>query len=171
VVVLRNLPPPIQDPIAKQPRPQYKGGIDPQAGLMTDAWIDFQTAQSNQLNSVPVKAASVSLTDQTTAIAATDMTEGSINGGQYRLSWWIGVTNPNAGSSSLEVDFDWEYRGVSRIMAGTALVLNSTAEYDSQVRFISVDGNSPVRYTVTYTTGLGAPMAYDLFICLESVPL
>ena len=168
---LRNLPLPFGEPISKRDRPGYKPGTDPQAGLMTRTWIDSLTAVNNQLNSMPVKSNAVVLTDQSASISATDMTEGSINGGQYRLSWWYGVTTPAAASSELQVDFDWQYRGVTRTESRPNLVGNTTAEYDTSMIFIPVDGNTPVRYTVTYLTGLGAPMEYDIQICLEQVPL
>lgn len=170
MVVLRNLPLPFGEPIAKAPRPGYKPGEDPQAGFMTLAWINSLTANQNQLDSMPVKVAAFSLTDQSAGIAATDMTDGKINTGQYRLSYWIGVTTAAAVNSTLRLDIDYEYRGVTKVLSGTDLAANSTAEVDDRVRFLTVDGNTPVRYTVDYSTGFGAPMQYDVFLSLENVP-
>jgi hypothetical protein len=137
---------------------------------MSDAWIDFQTAQTNQLNSIPVKAAAAVLTSQSAAIPAEDMTDGSINGGYYRLSYWYGVTTPASVTSDLQVDFAYEYGGVTRTLKGDDLAGNSTSEFAQDVAFIPVDGNTPVTYTVTYAS-LGTPMSYAIFISLENVPL
>src|SRR5678815_1225582 len=171
MVVLRNVPAPFGEPIAKQPRSNFKPGTDPQAGMMTLAWINFFTAQNNQLDSITVTANAHSVTDQTGSVGATDITNGAIHGGQYRLSWWYGVTTPNGISSSLQVSFDYTYRGSVRTITGPTLVGNTTSEASDDVRFIPVDGNTPVRYTVTYASGAGAPMLYDLVIALEQVPL
>ena len=169
-LVLRNLPFPFGEPISKPPRAEFKAGQDPQAGFMTLAWINAFTALFQQINQIPVTAASVSLNDQAAAIPATDMTEGKLNTGEYRLSWYAAVTTAASVSSSLQIEFDWEYRGVTQNRKGTALVANDPTEFDTDVILITVDGNTPVRYTVGYAQ-VGTPMAYDIRVCLENVPL
>lgn len=167
MAIYRKLPPPFGDPIAIQPR--YKD--DAQAGLMSQRWKDYYIAIGSQLDSMPAKAASLSLLTSFVSVSATDFTNGGVNGGEYRLSWWYGVVIPNGINSALEVTFTYQYRGVSKSIVGANLVTDSTSEFDTDVKFIPIDGNTPVTYTVAYSTGFGSPMQYDLFACLEQVPM
>lgn len=169
----RNMPLPIQDPISLPRRPEYRGALrDPQEGLLSPTWIDALTAQQALIDSMPARVASVVIRDGAAVIGATDMTDGTLSTGQYELQWWYGVTTPAAISSELQVTFDWQYRGAARSVTGPNLSANTTDEFDTDTLLIPITGGTPVRYSVGYITGgVGAPMLYDLFICLKQVPM
>lgn len=158
--LVRNVPPPLSDPIS-----------DDKTRLLTNPWIDYFTYFQEQLNRVPARVASVTILNGDASVAATDMTDGTLPDGTYELQWWYGVTIPAAASSQLQVTFTSQYKGATRTDDGPNLVGNTTNEHDTDTILIPVTGGTPVTYTVTYVTGLGAAMEYDLFVSLRQVQL
>lgn len=169
MVVLRNVPWPFGEPIAKQTRPEYKQGQDPQAGFMTLSWVNAFTSLTNQNNSTPVKAAAVSLTDQNASIAAVAISPDGRAAGLYRIGTSLRISTPDSFGSSLEIDFDWTYRGAAVAWHGIPWSGNDPSKESSEFRLIRMDALSTLRYATVWSMTSGDGL-YDFDITVEQIP-
>ena len=115
-----------------------------------------------------MSAVSVSL-PRSGIIPATDITDGGLDGGLYRVSYYARITSPRHGHSSLQVSFDWIDGGVVQTFGGGAIMGNLTTNYQSETRLIHVDPLSPVRYSTAYVSIGATSMQYALYFTLEKV--
>lgn len=181
-----QVPIPTQDPIAKTKR--LRGGPgsvrslqdvirfisqpDDQEGTVGDKWIDYFTANAAAIDAAPSRQNSITLTDQSASIAATDMSGGSLAAGLYLITWYVRISQASGGTSSLTVAFDWADRSTTITTSGAAVTGNAVNTFSSGsfgTVMIRVDANSPVRYATTYAS-TGVPvMKYDFISVLQRI--
>jgi len=168
VAVLNSVPPPTEDPISKPRRAEYKGDArDPQEGFVNDRWEEFFNYQTDLTEKFPARVNNVALTAQLISIGATDITDGTLTAGQYRISFYVRVTTAEA-LATVVVTLDWQEGGVTRTHTSASLDCSSTGNYISQPSLpINVTALTPVRYATT-VTALGA-LRYALDVNLEEV--
>lgn len=166
-----NTPIPINDPIARVPREQFRppGRRDPLEGMLTDTWQIYFDQQSQVLQNAPARVATVEVEQQSASIGATDISGGVLNAGLYQVQYYARITLPNGISSSLTVTIDWTDGGVAQSFSGAAMTGNTTTTWQDRTLFFRIDALSPIRYSTTYATGAGAPMEYRLDVALLSV--
>ena len=166
MALLNNVPIPLGDPIARVRRQEFKGGPDPQEGLVTDVWQEYLSAQAALMEKFPARIFNVELRDQGAAIGALDITNGTLTAGLYRLTYYLRVVVNELGSTC-QVVLDWQDRGVVRTHT-SALVDGAVAtNYASDTVLIYSDRIAPVRYAMAYTA-IGS-LLYDLDIIIEEV--
>jgi len=163
-------PPPVRDAIARQARPEFRGKIDPLAGLVGDVWVEWFTQLTDDVDSTSARIGGVSLTSQAASIGATDLSGGTISGGLYRLTYYARITQAASTSSSLTVSFGWTDGSVSPTYSGAAITGNTTTTIQSGSIMVKVDANSPITYSTTYASVGATPMQYKLEVVLEQVP-
>jgi hypothetical protein len=171
MALLNNAPFPIGEPIAQKRRKGFKEGEDPLEGLMPEAWVDSFSGLQGLLEKFPGRVGvSVALTAQAASIAATDISDGNLSTGLYRISYYTRVTQVASVSSSLEVTLDWQDGGVTVAFTGAAITGNLTTSFQSySLPLIFVDAASPVRYSTTYSSAGLSAMNYSLYVVLEEV--
>lgn len=148
----------------RYPRPEDS---DPQEGMATRSWIEWLTNQSAIQASSPRRVSYVELQDKAASVAATDISDGGLEAGFYRVSYYATISQAATTSCSLVVALDWTDRSAVKTLTGTAVTTNSTATVQVGGGLIRIDSNSPVRYTTTYGSVGATPMQYDLVITLE----
>lgn len=167
MAIQNNAPAPLSDAIARPRRAQYKGdNRDPQEGLISDAWTDYFSAQSAVIEKAAVRVASVSLTGQNATIAATDMTDGTLTAGLYRVSYYAYIVQEEAGNT-LTISIDWMTNGITRTLTGAAIDGGLPEGYQAGTALIRVDPLTPVRYTATLA--FSGNMTYGLDVVLEEI--
>lgn len=168
--LLTNVPIPLTDPIARPrdwkryPNPRDK---DPNEGLMSQPWADYELNQGRVVEAAAVRINTVSLTEQAASIGATDVSGGNAGAGLYRLAYYTRVTTAATTSSSLTVTAGWTDGGISISQAGTALTGNTTSTYQTGSFLLYSDGASPITYATTYASVGATAMAYKLSVTLE----
>lgn len=166
----KSAPPPVKDEIARQPRKNFKGGSDPQAGLIADAWIEYFDQLAQTVDTAPTTANTVRLTTQGAAIAATDISDGTLTAGLYRFSYYARITRAASTSSSLTVTLSWTEGAVSPSFSGAAITGNTTTTVQSGSIMIRIDKNSPMTYATAYASVGATSMQYSLELTLETIP-
>lgn len=164
MTLVNNFPAPLSDPISRQKRPEYKDTQDPQAGLLTDAWIDYFTAQSLLLSKAGGIAYEASLQQQDASIAATDLTDGTLTTGFYELRYYLSVDQSAGAASKITAAFSWTSHGNAKTFTGPDLTSDLVDQYDAQCIPMWLDAQSPLTYSTTYAAG--GPMLYSLEIVL-----
>lgn len=178
MVILNNVPLPLGDPIAEQKRTdKYKANeVDPQAGFLTQPWIDFMTGQQQRIDQSPVRVSSVSVPTMSASVGLTDITNGTLSAGLYRLSYFLHVTVGDFGAS-VAVTLDWKTEGVTLSFAPDPVPTDDDTQYQSGAPgfstdigpgLIYIDALSPVRYGIVYTP-LGGGAQWSFRIVLEQV--
>lgn len=167
--VLNDAPIPLSDPIARPKREQFGKRKDPQEGLITEPWVSYLSQQSLVISQSMTRINSVSLTNQSASIGATDMSGGVISAGLYEIKYYARITQAATTSSSLTITFDWTDGAVSPSVSGTAITGNTTSTVQSGSYLIRVDNLSPVRYSTTYGSVGATPMKHSLYITLSEV--
>lgn len=170
MTAVRPVPIPVHERIVtlrnrrRYPRP---GDSDPQEGMATRSWIEWLTNQSTIQSQSPRRLHSVELQDQAASIAATDVSDGTLEAGLYRISYYATISQAATVSSSLTVALDWADRTETKTLTGVAVTANSLGTAQLGGGLIRVDRASPVRYTVTYASVGATAMKYDLALTLE----
>ena len=154
---LNNVPIPHFDPIVQPTR------------FLTEVWERWFDQLQIILEAAAVRVGGVSVSAQGASIAATDFSDGALDAGLYRISYYARITQAATVSSSLIIGFDWTDGGVSQSFTGAAITGNTTATSQSGSVLIHVDALSPVRYSTTYASVGATSMQYDLYITLEEV--
>jgi hypothetical protein len=170
VALANQVPAPTEDPIAQRRRPGYKEGEDPLEGFVGDKWNDYFAHQTGLTEKFPGRVAAVSLTNLAASIAATDMTDGTLSAGLYRLDYYFRITQAASSSSSLEltIDFEDHTQAISHTFpAETGNLV--TSFQDGGFHLFWVDAQSPVRYATTYASSGLQGMIYQLYIVLTEV--
>lgn len=170
--VPNNIPMPVNDPVGNRKRTdKYKGDRkDPQEGLISDPWRNYWTQQGLLLEQFPARVKVVELSAQSASIGATDMTDGGLSAGWYRISYFWRITQAATVSSSISIAFDWTDDGVTLTHTGGTSTVNAVDAYESGgVELFYTDSNSPIRYSVTYASVGATPMLYKLQIVLSEV--
>jgi hypothetical protein len=158
-------PAPRENPLVRVPT--SKG--DPNAYLPTEIWSKFIDNWIAVSNLKPTKIFDARLENQTASIAATDVSNGELAAGLYRVSYYTRITRAATTSSSLQVSLSWNDGTVAQLETFTALVGNTTGTHQSQTMLIRADKNSPVRYEAAYATAGAVTMAFALYVTLEHV--
>lgn len=158
-VFVRNVPPPLSDPIA-----------DKRTGLLTNPWIDYYTYLQQTVDAGAKRAAAVALVDQQASIGATDFTGGNLPGGLYKLSFYA-YTQVAGAAGKIDFVFGWTTGGTSRSSATYSIndATDSSGSVSAPGLFIRIDGGSPVTYTTINASA--PPFTYGLDILLEAVQL
>ena len=152
-----NVPIPHYDPVVKPDR------------FLTEAWERWFDQLQIIMEAAAARVGSVGLAAQSATIAATDLSDGTLDAGLYRVSYYARITQAATVSSSLTVAFDWTDGGASLSFTGAAITGNTTTTYQSESQLIHVDALSPVRYSTTYATVGATAMQYALYFTLEEV--
>ena len=150
----------------KYPDPKQS---DPKEGTITRAWAEWLTNQSQIQASTARRLFDVELQDQTGNIPATDVSNGTLAAGLYRVSYYATIVRSATSSSSLTVTLDFTDRSVSKSISGAAITSNLTSAAQSGSFLIRIEKNSPVRYSTTYASVGATTMAFDLCVTLEFV--
>lgn len=167
MAALNSVPLPLGDPIARQKRSQYKANqSDPQEGLLGEVWTDYLSGQAELLEKMPVRLFNVTIVTSGASKGATDMTDGNLTTGLYRLTYSLRVTVNEIGST-VQTNLDWQDKGVTRTKASALVVGDAVTNYDSDTVLIYADALAPVRYDVVVAS-LGT-LRYDLDVILEEV--
>lgn len=167
MAVLNTVPPPFGDQIAQKTRPGYKPGTDPLEGLMSTVWIDYFSGQTDLTEKFPARVYEVALIGQTDTIPATDMTNGNISAGVYRIGWFLYLKVEDAGGK-LDLSFGWSTDSVA-LSKTVALVTDQVENFESgSLPLLYIDGLSPVTYAVVYTPSSGG-LVYNLRIVVEEL--
>lgn len=163
--IVNQAPVPIREPITTPPRKPD----DPLGWRMTVPWIEYFTSIVAAVDERPSRLNSVSRTDQSASISATDFSGGSLSAGLYRVSYYVRVTQAAGTSSAINVTLSWTDGGVSQSRTSASVNGNTTTSIDMDTWLIHVDTNSPVRYATTYIS-VGSPvMKYRTDLTLELV--
>ena len=169
MAVLNNVPPPTGDPIAQTRRPQFKDQRDPKEGLITEAWENYfghQTALSEKFSA---RVANVSLTNQSTSIGATDMTDGTLSAGLYRLTYYFRITTVDSIGSDVQLVIDWQDGSQTLVFTGATVITNTLSSYQTgSLPLIRVDALAPVRYSTNVVMASGDGR-HSLYIVLDEV--
>jgi len=163
-------PIPLSDAIARPARREYteRRQPDPLEGLITRPWQDWFSNLLRVISAVSTSVRSVSPSDQSASIGATDLAGGAINAGLYRITYYARITQAATVSSSLTVTFDWPDGGVVPTFSGAAITGNTTTTYQTGTLMVRASG-APIRYATTYASVGGTPMKYRLDVVLEAV--
>jgi len=165
-----NTPIPLSDPIARARRRSLFGPKedDPLEGTLTDAWVDWFSRLSETVANAATRVFSASLTAQAASIAATDISNGALQRGVYRVSYYARITTPASIGSSLDTTISWTDGTVAQSITGGSLTGNTVTTLETFTYLIHIDGGTPVRYSTVYTS-VGTPMQYRLDVSLELV--
>ena len=165
MALVDNAPPPLGDPVAQQPRPGYKPGEDPQAGLVSQAWGDWFTHWVNIQEKSARLIASVELTGLNASIAQTELISAAkMTSGLYELRWGARVTTPDGGlGSSVELVLDWSDHGQALSHTVTVLSADLVTEVGTgSLPLIYCDALAPVEYTVN----IAGSIVYQFFLLM-----
>lgn len=169
---LNAVPLPLSEPVVR-PRdwknfPDPKR-VDPKEGTVTLRWAEYLTRQADIGVQSPRRMFSVDLRDQDASLGATELTDGALAAGVYRVSFYATVVQAATVSSSLTVTLDHTDRGASKAVTSAAMTGNTLGTMLSGTALIRVDVNSPVRYSTTYGSVGATALLYDLIVVLERV--
>lgn len=137
--------------------------------FLTDSWNQYFTQQGTDIEQAASRVALKSLADQSASIGATDVTDGTLPAGWYRLSYYERVTQAATTSSSLTFTAGWTDKGQAMSQAFAAITGNILTTYQEGSLFIYSDGASPITYTITYASVGATPMKYKLGVVLERI--
>ena len=135
--------------------------------LVESLWARWFLSLLERINAVPVIQASVSLTAQGAAVATTDF-DASIEGGLYRVTYALNVTQAATTSSSFTTTIGWTTNGVSCSSAGAAVTGNTTATHQGGTVVLNADADTMVTYAVSYTSVGATSAQYSFAVALES---
>jgi len=167
---INTVPIPLQDPIAQPRRASFgKLAKDPLEGLISSSWVSYFNDLGVSAQAAPSRIGSVSYSDQIASRSATDISDGGLSGGLYRLSYYARITQAASTSSSLTVLLDWTDGGATPSYSGAAMTGNTVTTVQSGSILIQVDPTSPVRYSATYVSVGATVMKYSLHVVLEKV--
>lgn len=159
--VANNVPPPIGDPIAQQPRRQG----DPLAGLLTKPWADWFRNLININERSPARIAQVWLEDQT-SISTTDLTDGTTSEGLYRINYIIICTQTLGGFlGTADLQIHWTYRAITMTEAATPLDMDVQGNFQKGSFVIPMDALA----TITYEVANPSDGLFDLVLVVEEV--
>lgn len=165
VETLNNSPLP-EDAIAEIPN--SKTGV-PTGAFLSRAWGFFFQTLVNVYNRCPNRVGQTNLEAQEASIGATDLADGTLGAGFYRLSYYARVTRAATTSSSLTVTLQWTDSGVGMSQSGAAVTGNLTTSGQTGTVLIYSDGASPITYSTTYASVGATTMTYRLGVVLEYV--
>lgn len=179
IIPVNPVPLPIGDPIAQSRKPfdgislaevvQYLKSQD-SSGFITQTWLRFFSNQQAIISASPVRLNSVPLVSQGASIGATDLSSGTISGGEYEIKVYARIVTPAAVSSSLLVSIDWVDKGVTCSEAFAAMTTNTvTTVLTGPSKTIRADPASPIRYSTVYASNPAGIMNYDLILVLLRV--
>jgi hypothetical protein len=169
MALLNSVPIPLGDPIAQRKRKEFGTRTDPLEGLITRPWADWMTQQNTILEQAATRIKSVSLTNQSAAIGATDFSGGALSAGLYQVTYYARITQAATTSSSLTVTFDWTDGAASPSFSGAAITGNTTSTIQSETKLIRIANLSPVRYSTAYTSVGAQVMKYSLDFILTEI--
>lgn len=168
MAVVNNPPPPLGDPIAQRRRPGFSDQRpDPQEGTVSKPWGDYFSHLIGLNETFPTRVRSVYLSAQSAGISATDMTDGTLTAGRYRLSYNARVTTIGGLGETVTINLAWTDNGVSRTHDSSKLDGTVLANHVEGGLLIYADALAPITYAVDYSAAL--TMVYALDVILEEV--
>lgn len=159
-VQLQNAEFPVGDPIAS-----VKVREQTLYARVTDTWAYFLTTLLNILNRAAVRIGSVSVIEQTASISTTDLTDGTMGAGVYRLTYYAFIFRNGSVSHSLEVTLGWTDQTTSLTTTGAAMT--TSHEHQSGSYLVYSDAASPITVATTYASSGATAMQYELRVILE----
>lgn len=135
-------------------------------------WLEWLNSITDRVEKCPYVVVYLDLHSQSAAITATDITDGAIASGHYRLSYSHRIETAAGGSSATQLTITWVQEGVTQTWTGTNLTGNTTTTRESGTQIFHVDANSAITYAATYTSvpSGGADMTFELLLGLERIP-
>lgn len=169
MVILRNVPPPFSDPIARPKRKEFGDRPDPKEGLMTDTWQQYESGQNEVIDKTAVQIAKVFLDDQQVGVALGTTLKEVLSAGLYRVSYYLRLSVVDTVGSTVDIAFNWTWDGVARSKSYTGVAANTLTETASEHLLLKADANTDVQYSTTaaFFTGDGR---YALDVVLEQMP-
>jgi hypothetical protein len=132
--------------------------------------VNFFTRMQSNLQLAPAQISLAQALEQSASISATDLTDGGVAAGLYRVSYYGAIIQAATTSSSLTVTLSFTHRGTAKSASGAAITGNTISTFQSgELPLIVSDGASPITYATTYASVGGTPMLYDLYVVLERV--
>ena len=150
------------------PVPQYDPVVKPDR-FLTEPWERWFDQLQIILEASAVRVASVNLTAQGASIAPTDLTDGGLDEGLYRVSYYARISTPGPVGSTLTISFTWTDGGLTQTFTGAPIPGITTSNYGSETQLIHVDALSPVQYFAEVSVGAAPPLEYNLYFTLEEV--
>jgi hypothetical protein len=92
---------------------------------------------------------------------------GAVEGGVYRVSYVVHVTQAASGNSSLTVTIGYTDGGVNLTQSGAAMTTNTVNTVQSGVMLVRVDPATPLTYSTAYTSSGGTKMTYTISFLVE----
>jgi hypothetical protein len=163
-------PPPTLDRIARAGSPGVRQGLDAKKGMLTEPWVDWFRHLTGAIDDAPQHLNTVTLTTQAASIGATDMSDGAIAAGLYRVTYYARITQAATTSSSLTVTLGWTDGGAGPGFSGAAMTGNTTTTVQSETFMLRTDARAAINYSTTYASVGATPMQYRLDIVLMRVP-
>lgn len=151
--------------LGNAPAPIKAKLLNPKTGLLTEEWQDYFNRMTATLNAIPSRLNSVSLSTQTSSIAATDFSNGVLLLGQYRLTYYVRVAS--SGGGSVQITFRWTDGGVACSFEGFPLTLGSGDL--SATMGESVVVRSDAGALITFESSFSGASFYNLDVTLEKV--
>lgn len=156
--------------MASQLDPQPSAAPIAVKGLVSPEWFRwFYELYALVVASVQSVGNPVRLTGQGAAIGSTTIALPSLQNGQYRVSWYIRITTPDAVNSSVAVTIGFTESAQPLSKTFAAITGNTVTTFDQSDMFIEVDQNTALTYSTTYASNTPGAMKYRLTIAVESV--
>lgn len=152
-----------------QPPPVREAVVNRATGLFSTAWETWLLRMPRTLHAIPSVINLVSLEDQGAAISATDLANGVLTEGVYRISYHARITTAAGVSSSLTVAFIWTHGAVVQTYTGTSITGNTVTTYQSGTFLIHCDADSDLTYEAAYASNAAGVMKYSLDVMLEKI--
>lgn len=133
------------------PRPGQKSTGN--EGHATKSWIDWLTSLTGSVQASASRVATISYTDQSGSIGATDISNGTLPEGLYLFMYSVRITAVNPSPSDIVVVLDWNDAGAAVSFTSATLSSTSVTVAMSDVELIHISGGTPVRYSTTFLPG------------------
>lgn len=141
----------------------------PQRRVMPN-WHSWFVTLRDLLNGAVKREKTVRATDQTAAIATTDVPLNQLPAGLYRISVFIRINRAATSSSSVTPTAGWTTGGVACSLAGSAITGNTTATTGGLSTLVRVDKDTAITYETAYASVGATSMRYDIDVVIEGVP-
>lgn len=150
-------PPPVQNVVVSPAR------------LIDKKWVKWLLDVTTRLQKTSQVFRVESLSNQAAAIAATPLPVGALAAGLYRLSYYLRVTTPASGTSSVTFTAGSTESGVNVTQSGPALTSNTTTTAQSGAFLLQADQAAALTYSTAYDSTGATAMQYRLTVLLEGV--
>lgn len=146
--------------------------------LVKFEWIKWLQSVAKALNAAPlivgnlwsianvasIAAATIPVTATSTASAP-----NQVGNGLYRISWYLRVSIPSSGTSTIQLILGWVSGGVTMQQVNAAVTGNATTSYQSGSIAVQTDAGSELTYQTIYGSIGITDMQYELYITVEEI--